>query len=154
MRFATLLTLLAVAEAQTKYKCDNKDKITCSAPKSDADLEACECVCPATNCEEWQTLGDDCVCADNPCDACPLGEGGATEADFDQGAQPECACTAADGEDPCDAKYGGLFTEGLDGAACPAGDDGAAAGGDEDMMESGAAQLLAGTMVLAASLLI
>ena len=78
----------------------------------------------------------------------------ATEADFEQGAQPDCACSAADGEDPCDAKYGGLFTEGADGTACPAGEDESTEGGDDMMDESGAAQLLAGTMVLAASLLI
>ena len=155
MRFATLLTLLAAAEAQTKYKCDNKSKITCNDPLI-GDLAACECVCPATDCEAYQTLSASCVCEDNPCDPCAIPEGAmATEADFEQGAQPDCACSAADGEDPCDAKYGGLFTTGADGTACPAGDAGETTEGGDDMMdESGAAQLLAGTMVLAASLLI
>ena len=154
MRFTTLLTLLAAAEAQTKYKCDNKSKITCNDPLI-GDTAACECVCPATDCEAYQTLSASCVCEDNPCDPCAIPEGAmATEADFEQGGQPECACSAADGEDPCDAKYGGLFTMGADGTACPAGEDESTEGGDDMMDESGAAQLLAGTMVLAASLLI
>ena len=94
---------------------------------------------------------------DNPCETpCAAGEGGsATEEDFAPQVQPECACVAADGEDPCDAKYGGLFTTGLDGVACPSGDAGEGGEGGDDMTdESGAAQLLAGAMTLAAALLI
>ena len=154
MRFATLLTLLAAAQAQ---KCKNKQRISCEAPKSVADLDACVCLCPATECESYQTLDDNCVCQDNPCEeACKAGEGGsATEEDFAPQVQPECACAAADGEDPCDAKYGGLFTTGLDGVACPSGDAGEGGEGGDDMTdESGAAQLLAGAMTLAAALLI
>ena len=79
----------------------------------------------------------------------------ATQADFDQaGAAEGCACSAKDGEDACDAKYGGLFTENAAGP-CPTGDAGETTDGGDDMMdESGAAQLLAGTMALAAALLI
>jgi hypothetical protein len=80
----------------------------------------------------------------------------ATQADFDQaGAADGCACTAKDGEDACDAKYGGLFTENAAGPCSTGGDAGESTDGGDDMMdESGAAQLLAGTMVLAAALLI
>ena len=79
----------------------------------------------------------------------------ATQADFDQkGAAEGCECLAKDGEDACDAKYGGMFTEGT-GGPCATGDAGETTEGGDDMMdESGAAQLLAGTMALAAALLI
>ena len=153
MRFATLLAVFATVEAE-KYKCNNKQKIECNAPKSAADLDACECICPATTCESYQSLGDDCVCADNPCENTCAVEGVSVEDDFDKGPQPDCKCMAADGEDPCDAKYGGAFTEGLDGAACPVAEEETTEGGEEGMGESGASQLLAGAMVLAASLLI
>ena len=155
MRFATLLTLLAAAEAQTKYKCDKGGKVFCDEPLI-GDTAACECVCPATECESYQTLSATCVCEDNACEPCAPGEGGsATAEDFEQTGQPGCECSAADGEDPCDAKYGGKFTMGADGMACKTEGGETTEGGDGDMMEeSGAAQLLAGTMVLAASLLI
>ena len=98
---------------------------------------------------------------DQPCaEACAPGEGGtATAADFIQAAQPSCECTPADGKDPCDAIYGGKWTTQADGTACPAGGDDAGEGdaGEGDAGEgegSGATQLLASAMVLAASLLI
>ena len=50
-RFATFLTLLATAQAQTKYKCNNKSKLTCTAPLV-GDLERCVCVRPATDDED------------------------------------------------------------------------------------------------------
>merc|ERR1712242_189856 len=89
--------------------------------------DECKCEC-ASGCEAYQTQnGDDCSCVDNPCDPCaPGAEGTATAADFAQAAQPSCACTAADGD---------------------AGDD-----SGEGEGESGAPQLIAGAMVLAASL--
>ena len=154
MRIATAFALITAAEAA---KC----RLKCSDPfKVDKDI--CECLCKS-GCEEWQEQnGDDCSCADKPCaEACKAGEGGtATAADFVQAAQPSCECTPADGKDPCDAIYGGKWTTKLDGTACPAGGDAGEGGegdggdGEGDGEGSGATQLLAGAMVLAASLLI
>ena len=152
MRIATTFALFVAAEAaRCRTKCNDPFKLN---------KDECKCEC-ASGCEAYQTQnGDDCSCVDNPCDPCAPGEGGtATAADFAQAAQPSCACTAADGKDPCDAIYGGLFTTQADGTACPAGgdDSGEGDGGDdsgEGEESSGASQLLAGAMVLAASLLI
>ena len=153
MRIATAFALITAAEAA---KC----RLKCSDPfKVDKDI--CECLCKS-GCEEWQEQnGDDCSCADKPCaEACAAGEGGtATAADFVQAAQPSCECSPADGKDPCDAIYGGKWTTQADGTACPAGGDDAGEGdaGEGDAGEgegSGATQLLASAMVLAASLLI
>ena len=82
MRIATYLAVISAAEAQnltggTKYKCNNKSKITCTAPRTDADLDACVCICPETDCEAYQYLnGGTCVCEDLRCDPCSPGEGG------------------------------------------------------------------------------
>ena len=151
MRIATAFALFVAAEAA---KCREK----CSDPFK-LNKDACKCECKS-GCEEWQNQSDaDCSCADKPCpEACAPGEGGtATAADFVQAAQPSCECTPADGKDPCDAIYGGKFTQ-ADGTACPAGGDDAGEGdsgeGEGEGEGSGATQLLAGAMVLAASLLI
>ena len=153
MRIATAFALFfAATEAK---KCREK----CSDP-FELNKDACKCECKAA-CESYQTQNEnDCSCADNPCpEACAPGEGGtATAADFVQAAQPSCECSPADGKDPCDAIYGGKWTTQADGTACPAGGDDAGEGGEgegEGEGEgSGATQLLAGAMVLAASLLI
>ena len=153
MRIATAFALFfAAAEAK---KCREK----CSDP-FELNKDACKCECKAA-CESYHTQNEnDCSCTDNPCpEACAPGEGGtATAADFVQAAQPSCECSPADGKDPCDAIYGGKWTTQADGTACPAGGDDAGEGGEgegEGEGEgSGATQLLAGAMVLAASLLI
>ena len=152
MRIATTLALFVAAEAKKcRTKCD--DPFTLNK-------DACKCEC-ASECESYQTQnGDTCACEDKPCEtACAPGEGGtATAADFAQSAQPSCECSPADGKDPCDAIYGGLWTTQADGTACPAGGDagegGEGEGGEGEGEGSGASQLIAGAMVLAASLLI
>ena len=153
MRIATTLALFVAAEAaRCRTKCDDPFKLN---------KDACKCEC-ASGCEAYQTQnGDNCACEDKPCEtACAPGEGGtATAADFAQAAQPSCECSPADGKDPCDAIYGGLWTTQADGTACPAGGDAGGEGGEGEGGEgegegSGASQLIAGAMVLAASLLI
>ena len=104
-----------------------------------------------------------CGCEAKPCDPCAPGEGGAaTAADFKQAASPGCECSAAEGQDPCDAKYGGLFERNAAGETCAkdaAGGDGdAGEGGEggegEGEGESGAAQLAAAGLTLLTALLI
>merc|ERR1712083_909201 len=75
-----------------------------------------------------------CACEAKPCDPCAPGEGGsATVADFQQAALPGCECSAAEGQDPCDAKYGGLFAQNAAGETCAKD----AAGGDDEGGEGG-----------------
>ena len=151
MRIATTFALFVAAEAaRCRTKCSDPFKLN---------KDECKCEC-ASGCESYQTQdANSCACTDNPCDACAPGDGGtATATDFKQAAQPSCECSAADGNDPCDAIYGGKFTQ-ADGTACPTGGDEPAGGdgdGDDEGGEgdSGASQLLAGAMVLAATLLI
>ena len=70
---------------------------------------------------------------------------------MDQTGQPDCACTLKTGVDPCDAKFGGKFKK-ADGSDCPAVDGGDDADdGDED---SKASMLLAGALVIAATLFV
>ena len=81
-RIATYIAVtFAAAEAQSlsgssKYKCNNKQKITCDDPFI-GNVEACVCECPETVCEAYQTLNaETCVCEDLPCGSCAPGEGG------------------------------------------------------------------------------
>ena len=153
---ASLMMLLAVSEAE----CDKQftKKTTCSAPKSFKNLDSCQCECPQDAvCADYQDQADDCSCVDQACPPCVIPEGAsATEEDYKQAAQPGCECTAADGEDPCDAMYGGEFTLGLDGAACPSsgGDEGGEGGEGGEGEESGAAHLAAAGLTVLTALLI
>ena len=71
-----LAVIFAAAEAQSLYKCYNKQKITCDYPLI-GNVEACVCECPETVCEAYQTLNaETCVCEDLPCGSCAPGEGG------------------------------------------------------------------------------
>ena len=68
-----------------------------------------------------------------------------------QTGQPDCECTLKEGVNPCDAKFGGKLKKD-DGTDCPAADGGDEADdGDED---SKASMLLAGALVLAATLFV
>ena len=133
--FKTVATLLMMVAATEAKKC-KASKLSCNAGFI-KDLDACKCDCvlecdAAT--EVLVSTEDVCACELKPCEPCAPGEGGsATAADFQQAAAPDCGCTAAADQDPCDAKYGGLFEQNAAGEACPKD----AAGGDEEGGESG-----------------
>ena len=77
-----------------------------------------------------------CGCEDIPAPACEL-----TCEDRWSLDEANCACVPAEGEDPCDAIYGGAFTM-ADGSDCPA-----------EEAESGAMHLATAAFAIAASLL-
>ena len=147
MRIATSLALFVAAEAA---RC----RIKCDSPFVKNNDE-CKCEC-GSSCLDYQTQNaDDCSCTDKPCTPCePMGEGTATAADFQQSAQPECTCAPAEGKNQCDAIYGGMWTTDADGADCPKAEEQTEGDGDMDGEGSGASHLVAGAMVLAATLLI
>ena len=109
--FKTVATLLMMVAATEAKKCKAKN-LDCNAGFI-KDLDACACACvlecdAAT--EVLVSTEDVCACELKPCEPCAPGEGGsATAADFQQAAAPDCGCSAAADQDPCDAKYGGLF---------------------------------------------
>ena len=147
---AQLLMVVAVSEAaRCRIRCDDPFVLV-------EDWCTCEC---GSICEDWQTqIAETCGCVDRPCDPCKGGE--ATAADFKQTAQPVCACEAADGMDPCDAKYGGLFNFNAAGEACPSDEGNAGEGGEGEPQGmippwgSGAATITAAGLTALTALLI
>ena len=103
MKSVAQLMIIAVVSAQ---RC----RLGCNDPFIKDD-ELCKCVC-GTSCESYQYQeGETCECIDRPCEftCAPRPGGTATQDDFMLSAQPECACYPADGKDPCDPIYGGLW---------------------------------------------
>ena len=141
-KFIAILALTAaLAEAQSG-KCSS---LTCNpeTPDKTGSGKSCVCECLATKDGACEAAGlrnaedGSCGCEEIPavCDIETCDDRWMLDSAL-------CECVPAEGEDPCDAIYGGAFTM-ADGSDCPAAEE----------TESGAMHLATAAFAIAASLL-